>query len=105
MDSDRDAEDSHARRGHVPKLSLVGRLDGTLDGRLVTFVADGESATLRFTSLLGALSLGRCWPNIRSLLRGLVPSGFAVRVKLPGLPTATVFPRPSLFARLFMPAR
>jgi hypothetical protein len=69
----------------------------------MTFTADGDKATLRLASLLRAFSLRRCWLNARPWLPGVVQAGLELRLKLPRLPALIALPRPSFFARLFLP--
>jgi hypothetical protein len=83
---------------------LVGRLEGTLNGRPMTLIADGSSALLRLPGILGILTLRRCAVQLRGVLARLPGIGVDLRVKAGFLPAFTVIPRASFLARLLVPA-
>ena len=77
---------------------MVGRLEGTLDGRPVALLASGDTLTLR----IGA------WTSARAILRARrgIPgapvdflrwAGIRFRVQLPGLPPLPAFLRAHRF--------
>ena len=97
------AKDPHAGHGNAPKLILAGRLVGALNGRPVVIDADGSGLAVAFASFRQA------WPSRRSL-KSLLPilgvlkrHGIAVRVKIKGLVSLELLPKPSNLARFFVP--
>jgi len=82
---------------------MAGRLVGTLDGRPVVIDADDTGVTLVFGSLAAAWSARNFVRPARGVLAVLRRSNVAVRVKIAGLLTLDLLPRPSVLVRVFAP--
>ena len=98
-------QDPHEGHGSTPKLILVGRLSGTLNGRPWSFDASGSEIMLRLSGLGSAIAAAR-------LVRAMPSRVFSIAERLDGVvraqvgswPAVEVLPRPSFMARLFVPA-
>ena len=104
MGAARDAQDSHAGHGFVPKLILAGRLTGTLDGRPVVIEADESGLTVSFPSFRSAWAARRTTVASLPALRWLRQARVPLRVRVAGLLTVEVLPTPSAVAKLIVPA-
>ena len=108
MGAQRHREDPHPRRGPNPKLTLAGRLDGFVNGRPVSLIADGDTITLEpggLRTLFVLLRLRRSWRYAAGSLRqvlGRTNIGLYVRVGWFG--RLQLFPDTSPFFRLFLPS-
>jgi hypothetical protein len=101
---ERDDEDPHPGPGPRPKLSLAGRLEGTIDGRPISLVTEGRDLLLRAGSLATLLALRKSWqatvPPLRALLQ---QGGFRLLARAPWLGKVELFPNPNFLVRLFLP--
>ncbi len=61
-------ENRHHRSGPQPKLRLVGRLNGYLDGRPVSLVAQNRDLTLSVDKFSSLLTLRRNWQSVSPFL-------------------------------------
>ena len=105
MDPLRHNEDSHRRHGFGPKLTVTGRLEGTVFGRPVELEASGRDLVLQIANLRSAWRLRRnATCGMLPLLRLLHEYGVAVRVCVGSRLTVEVLPRPSFGLRLLVPA-
>ena len=104
MGSPRDAEDSHARHGYVPKLILAGRLTGTVDGRPVVISADDAGVTLDLSSLRSAWKLRNYGSAAFPVLQLLKASRIPLTLRVAGALSVPVLPKAGLLVRLFAPA-
>lgn len=98
----RHGEDSHEGSGWSPKLTLVGRVAGTVDGR-PWFLTGGERVlTLELPTLSVALKLRTALSRLSafSRLRDMMSSPIKVRVGR--LPAVTIGSR-SILMRLLLP--
>jgi hypothetical protein len=104
VDSQRNNEDPYLESGPGPKLSLVGRLDGEIDGRPVSLVAENGQVVLAAEKLLTLLTLRRIWKSSRSSLRRVLETvGMRVLIRSRWFGTAEVLPKPSFVIRLLLP--
>ena len=84
-------------------MSLAGRLDGYLDGRLMSLVAENREITLIARRLRTLLALRRSWWAFGQLLRNLCqPVGIRIMVQMKWLGKVEVFPRPNFLTRLIL---
>ena len=89
MGPERIAQDPHAGFGISPKLTVTGRLSGTVDGRPVAIHAEGRSLRVSTSSLIAAWRLRRSAAPLRNLitlLPRMKPVSRAVSVLTIGLP-------------------
>ena len=104
MGLERYPEGSNQEPGQSPKLSLAGRIEGTVDGRPVSLVARGGDLTLIVGNLRTIFTLRRSWPAVIRSLRPLIERGnLRLLVRLRWIGTLQVFPNPNLLLRLFLP--
>ncbi len=104
MGPERDAQDPHQGSGQKPKLSLAGRLDGHVDGRPVSFVAENRDLTLSTSKISTLLTLRRSWQSTVQLLRAARERSeirFMLRMRWFG--KVEVFPKPNYMIRLLLP--
>ena len=98
-------QDHYARCGFGPKLTVTGRLAGSLLGRPVELEASGRELLLRIPNLRSAWRLRRsASTSIHPLLRSLSAYGIALRVRVGSRLTVEVLPQPSFGLRLLMPS-
>ena len=104
MGFERDDEDPHRGTGATPKLTLAGRIDGTVDGWPVSLVAERRNLVLdvgRFRTLLTIRRGGRStFSPIRSFLAW---SDIRLLVRIGWLGSVEVLPNPSYLVRLMLP--
>ena len=100
MGPERDRESRHHRSGPKPKLRLVGRLDGYLDGRPVSLVAENRDLTLNVDKFSSLLTLHRNWQSVQPVLELLEWTDIRLLLRLGRLGPVLVFPRPNLLIRL-----
>ena len=104
MGPERDDEDPHQGPGPRPKLSLAGRLDGNVDGRPMSLVAEGRDLVLGAGKLATLLALRKCWRfTVRPLQALRQHGGVRILAQVPWLGKVEVFPNPNFLVRLFLP--
>lgn len=104
MGPEREDEDPHQGHGPGPKLSLAGRLDGTVDGRPVSLVAEGRELILAGGKVSTLLALRKSWQATAHPLRALLrPGGIRLLARAPWLGRVELFPNPNFLVRLFLP--
>ncbi len=108
MGAERHREDPHPRPGPNPKLTLAGRLDGFVNGRPVSLVADGDTVTLvpgSLGTLLALMRLRRSWRHVAVSLRQMVArTNIRLYVRVGWLGRAQLLPDTSPFLRLVLPS-
>ena len=85
------------------RVTVDGRLDGTLDGRPFSLIAGNGRATFHLPHLSSVPAARRHWPLAKSALG--VSDGrldCEIRVKVARFPAVTVFPRPNRLVSLFL---
>jgi hypothetical protein len=82
---------------------LAGRLVGTLDGRPVVIEADALGILVSVVRLRSLWSLRTIAGSMTPTLRLLNDHGIPVRMKIAGIVSLDVLPRPSALARFFAP--
>lgn len=103
MGAQRRADDHDPRRGKRAKVTLAGRLAGSVDGRPITLDAHEQTLTLRPTSMRQAWSLRRYTSSMRGLVQRLsLMTGAQLVIELRGLPRLTLYPRQGLLVRLLL---
>ena len=96
-------EDPYERFEQTPKLSLVGRLQGFVDGRPVTLDGLGRDVIVAvgFRTLF---TLRRSWPTFWRLLSPFAScSDIRIMLRVGWLGTVEVFPETSRLIRVFIP--
>jgi hypothetical protein len=105
--AERHREDPHPRPGPKPKLTLAGRLDGFVNGRPVSFIADGDRVTLVPGSpgtLLALMRLRRTWHHVAGSLRQvLARTNIRLFVRVGWFGRVQLIPDTSPLLRLFLP--
>jgi hypothetical protein len=106
--AERHREDPHPRPGHNPKLTLAGRLDGFVNGRPVSLVADGDTVTLvpgSTSTLLALIRLRRSWRHVADLPRQVLGrTNIRLYVRVGWFGRVQLLPDTSPFFRLFLPS-
>ncbi len=98
-----DNENPHQGLGPEPKLSLAGRLDGTVDGRPVSLVGAGRDLVLAPGKVATLLALRKDWRSTFHPLRALLQQGdIRLLAQVPWLGKVEVFPNPNFLVRLFL---
>ena len=106
MGSERHYEDSHRRRGSTPKLSLAGQIDGVVDGRPVTLLAERKDLILTAGRLRTLLMIERRWRSIIPTLRALLTrSDIRLFARIRWLGQVEVHPNPTFLVRMLLPLR
>lgn len=103
MDLERDHEDPYLGSGPSPKLSLVGRLDGKIDGRPVSLVAENHELVLAADNLRTFLTLRRTWKASMPFRSVIERVGIRVLVRLRWFGTTEVFPKPNHLISFLLP--
>ncbi len=103
MGAARNLENPYERYGYVPKLTLAGRLTGTLNGRPVVIEADDSGLLVSFSAFRSAWAARRTAASFLPVLRLLKQNGIALRLRLAGLVTLDLLPSPSGVVRFFAP--
>lgn len=96
-------EDTYERFEQTPKLSLVGRLQGFVDGRPVTLDANGRDVIV-VAGFRTLFTLRRSLPTFQRLLSPFT-SRFDIRIMLRvgWLGTVEILPDTSRLIRVFIP--
>ncbi len=101
MGSERHDEDSHKGPWHPPKLTLVGRLEGTLDGRPWSLEAEKGDLALTVAGLASLLSVRRLLRQRHRVLSPLISSLDArAHIKCGRWPSVSLSTRSPLFSLL-----
>ena len=104
MGADWDAQDSHQGVGQKPKLSLAGRLDGYVDGRPVSLVAEDRDITLITGKFRTLLTLRRSWQAIMQPLQAVLERAeIRLLVRMGWFGQVELFPNPNYLVRLLLP--
>lgn len=83
---------------------MAGRLDGFLDGRPLSFVAEHGTVTLSSDNLSSLLKVRRSWRTmVQPLFAILERADIRLFVRLKWLGRIEVFPRTKYLVRLFLP--
>lgn len=93
-------------RGEQPKLTVAGRMEGSVFGRPVTIDASGKKISLQLPSLVVAWKLRRFVAELvrpTSAISKLHAHALTVKVKVAAWPAIEVFPNPSLGLRFLVP--
>jgi len=104
MGAERDDEDPHRRRGSTPKLRLAGRIDGVVDGRPVSLVAERQDLVLTVERWRTLLTIRRGSQSLIHPLREfLTRSHIRPFVRIRWLGRVEVHPKPSFLVRMLLP--
>lgn len=104
MGFERDDEDPHRAVESNPKLTLAGRLDGSIGGRPVNVIAEHRGLTLEVSDLRTLVTLRCSWQFIvKPILEIMNRSDIRFMVRISWLGRLELFPRPHLFVRLMLP--
>ena len=83
---------------------MAGRLNGFLDGRPLSLVAEEGTVTLRSDNLSSLLKLRRSWKfMVQPFFAFLVREDIRLLVQVRWFGRVEVFPRPKYLVRLFLP--
>lgn len=92
-------------RGSTPKLRLAGRLDGAVDGRPVSLVAERQDLVLTFVHWRTLLTMRRGARSLSRPLRAVLSrSDIRWLVRIRWLGEVEVQPKPSVLIRMLVPA-
>jgi hypothetical protein len=83
---------------------VAGRLTGSLDGRPVVIDADGSGLVLTIATVQSLWGMRRIAGSVGPLLGLLKHHGIPVRMRVAGLVSVEVLPRPSALVRIFVPS-
>jgi hypothetical protein len=101
---ERDDEDPYHRSGPSPKVILVGRLVGEIDGRPVSLVAENGEVVLAADKLRTLLALRRTLKTTMSPLRRVLRTfGLRVLIQSRWFGTVEVLPKPNYMIRFLLP--
>ena len=104
MGVERDDEDPYLGSGSSPKLILVGRLVGEIDGRPVSLVAENRELVLAVGKLRTLLTMRRTWKVTLLPLRSLFERlGIRVLVRSRWFGLTEVFPHPNYLTSFLLP--
>lgn len=98
-----DPQDPHAGHGQLPKLILAGRLTGSFAGSPVVIEAGDSGLIAEFGSFTSAWAARRTTAPLMPVLRSLQRLGVPLAVRIAGLVSFDVLPRPGPIARLLLP--
>jgi hypothetical protein len=104
MGPERHPESSHEGSRQKPKLSLAGRLDGHLDGRPVSLVAENRDLVLHAGRIRTLLTLRRSWKSTVQPLRAVLGRAeIPLMLRIGWFGKVEVFPNPIYLIRLLLP--
>lgn len=104
MGPERDDEDPYRRRGSAPKLRLAGRIDGVVDGRPVSLVAERQDLVLAVRHWRTLLTIRRTSRSLIEPLRAILTrSDMRLFVRIWWLGRVEVHPHPSFLVRMLLP--
>ena len=103
MGAARDLENPDEGHGHIPKLILAGRLTGSLDGRPVVIEADESGLLLNVPAFRTAWTARRTVRSLLGVLQTLKRYNVPLRLRVAGLVTVELLPRPSTLATIVVP--
>jgi hypothetical protein len=104
MGFERDDEDPHRGRGSTPKLRLAGQIDGVVDGRPVSLVAERQDLVLTVERWRTLLTIRRSSQLlIPSLREFLTRSDIRLFVRVRWLGRVEVHPKQSFLVRMLLP--
>lgn len=89
------SQDPHVGGRHRPKLTLAGRLAGTLNGRPWSSEMSADSVTLRLAGVSQALLVRRIWFSASRSLALFPPENLPVYVRVGIYPAFRILPRPA----------
>ena len=93
MGPERDPEDPYLETGSNPKLSLVGRIEMTVNGRPVSLIAREDHIVVQSTSLRALFSLWSDTTMVRRTIRsGLQTARIRMMVSLGWFGSVEIFP-------------
>ena len=99
----RDHEDSHERHGHVPKLIVAGRFDGTFDGRPVVITSDENGVVLRVSGLRSVWRLRKFARTLTAGLAVLKSHRVPLSLHIGNVLAVELLPQPHTAVKLLMP--
>lgn len=103
MGSARNHENSNEGHGCVPKLTLAGRLTGSLDGRPVVIDADDSGLLVTIPAFQTAWTARRMLGSLMPLLQTLKLSRVPLRLRVAGIISVELLPYTSVVAKLLAP--
>jgi hypothetical protein len=104
MGSERDHEDPHRGCRSTPKLRLAGRIDGKVDGRPVSLVAERQGLVFTVRRWRTLLTIRRSSLSLIEPLRAFFSqSDIRLFVRIRWLGRVEVHPNPSFLIRLLLP--
>ena len=103
MGAEREDEDQYLGSGPTPKLILVGRLDGEIDGRPVSLVAENRDVVFAADNLRTLLTLRRTWRGLLLLRSVFERVGIRVLVRSRWFGLTEVFPSPNYLISVLLP--
>ena len=104
MGPERDDEDPHRGCGSTPKLRLAGQIDGVVDGRPISLIAERQDLVLTVGRWWTLLTIRRSSRSlIRPLRAFLTQSDIHLLVRIRWLGRVGVHPNPSFLVRMLLP--
>jgi len=99
-----DCENPDGGIGPAPKLTMAGRIDGEVDGRPVSLIAERQTLVFSAKSVRTLLTLRRSWRSMVQPLRALLTrSDVRLLVRVGWLGSAEVLPNPSYLVSRLLP--
>ncbi len=104
MGPERNRQNQHHGPRPEPKLRLVGRLDGDLDGWPLNLVAASRDVVLVADRFRTLLVLRRIWKLNQQTVRNLFAQpDLRLLIRVGRIGPTEVFPHPNWLMRLFLP--
>ena len=104
MGTQRYSQTQHQGLGRRPKLRLVGRLDGDLDGWPLNLVAASRDIVLVADRFRTFVTLRRSWKlNQQTVQNLLARTDLRLLIRVGRIGPAEVFPHANWLIRLFLP--
>jgi len=103
MGTERNPQNPHPGSEQSPKLRLAGRLDGNVNGRPFSLIAEDRDVTFDAGQFRTLLTVRRSWlAAVQPLGEFLHRAGMRFLVRVPWFGKVEVFPNPHYLIRLIL---